>query len=72
LWTSKDQLIILSSVPISNQSSTVIETDGVPASAAAPLDPKASSADTVFALFQEKAPGQVVAWWDDLEAGDTI
>jgi hypothetical protein len=67
---SNDQPVILSSVPTSHQDSTVIEPDRVRASAAATWDPKASSADTVFALFQERAPGQVAAWWDDLEAGD--
>jgi hypothetical protein len=67
---SKEQSVNFSSVSTPNQSATVIEPDRVRASAAAPLDPKASSADTMFALFQEKGPGQVVAWWDDLEAGD--
>jgi hypothetical protein len=62
--------MILSSVPTSNQDSTVIEPDRVRASAAATWDPKASSADTVFALFHEKESAQVAAWWDDPEAGD--
>jgi hypothetical protein len=67
---SKGEPITLSSVPTSNQSSTVIESDRVTATAAAPLDPKASSADTVFACLQEKGPGQVTAWWDELESAD--
>jgi hypothetical protein len=69
---SKDQPIILSSVPASNQYSTGIETDRVTATAAATWDPEVSSADMVFASFQEKEPGQGAVWWDDLEAADGI
>jgi hypothetical protein len=72
LLPSNDQPGILSSVPTFNQESSVIETDRVTATAAAPLDPNASSADTVFASFREKEPGQGAAWWDDLEAVDDV
>jgi hypothetical protein len=72
LLPSKDQPIIWSSVPTSNHYSTVIETDRVTATAEATWDPKASSADTVFASFHEKEPGQVAAWWDVLESADGI
>jgi hypothetical protein len=66
----EDQPIILSSVPTSNQDSSVIETDRVAAIAETTLDSNASSIDAVFASFPEKKPGKVTDWWDDLEAAD--
>jgi hypothetical protein len=66
------QPINLSPVPRFNQDSSVIETDRVTATAAATWDPEVSSADRVFASFQEKEPGPVAAWWDDLESADGI
>jgi hypothetical protein len=72
LPATKEQPVIWSSVPRSNQGSSAFETGRVPATADATLDPKASSVDTVFAGFREKQPRQGTDWWDDLEAADGI
>jgi hypothetical protein len=72
LLPSRDQPGILSSVPASNEHSNVIDTNRVTVTSEVTLERKASSVDAVFASFNEKEPGQVAAWRDDLESADGI